>query len=420
MIASVARLLGFFARALAAQVAQEPFSDPTALVWAAPFASVALVVLLLENAASALLTTALFSASLTMMTGHPTLGLFSLLTGCAAVFFHRRAERPVRLLRVGASVGLSAVAVVVALEVVRGVFSGFPRLALEAGAALIGALLSVALVQLVLPVAEAVFERTSDLRLMELARRDSPVLRSLAVSAPATYQHSVLVGILAESAADAVGANPTLCSTAALYHDIGKLNRVRYFVENTRGNESPHDDLPPAVSADIIRRHVSDGIEDARRLKLPPDIVDVIPQHHGTRLIRFFYEKAKSEANGAAVDEAAFRYAGPKPQTREAGIIMMADSVEAAARSLETPGPAELARVIDRIVESLVEDDQLTESGLTLGDMRAIRTSFLSTLGGIHHGRVPYPGFDFSRPSAPPPEDSAVGGRAGAPAAAEA
>lgn len=418
---AVARLLGFFARALAAQVAQEPFSDPAALVWAAPFASVALVVLLLENAASALLTTALFSASLTMMTGHPTLGLFSLLTGCAAVFFHRRAERPVRLLRVGASVGLSAVAVVVALEVVRGVFSGFPRLALEAGAALIGALLSVALVQLVLPVAEAIFERTSDLRLMELARRDSPVLRSLAVSAPATYQHSVLVGILAESAADAIGANPALCSTAALYHDIGKLNRVRYFVENTRGDESPHEDLPPEVSADIIRRHVSDGIEDARRLKLPPDIVDVIPQHHGTRLIRFFYEKAKrqAEANGGSVDEAAFRYAGPKPQTREAAIIMMADSVEAAARSLETPGPEELARVIDRIVESLVEDDQLTESGLTFGDMRAVRTSFLSTLGGIHHGRVPYPGFDFRRPSAPPPEDSAVG-RAGAPAAAEA
>lgn len=409
----LARVLGFFGRALAAQLAQEPFSDPTALVWAAPFASAALLTLLLENTSSALLTGALFSVSVAIMTGSLPLGLFALLTGFAAVFFHRRSERPVRALRVGALVGLVAVVLVVAMELLRGGYGGLPRLALEAASAFLGGLFSAALTQLALPFFEAVFERTSENRLMELSRRDSPLLRELALTAPATYQHSVLVGILAESAAAAVGANPALCSTAALYHDIGKLRRARYFVENIRG-ESPHESLPPEESADIIRRHVTEGIEYARRMKLPQDIVDVIPQHHGTRLIRFFHEKAKrlAEEEGRPLDEAAFRYAGPKPQTREAAIIMMADGVEAAARSVRVPGREELERVIDRITESLVEDRQLDECDLTLGDLSRVRASFLSTLQGIHHGRVSYPGFEFDRSEGPRAEagETPVGG----------
>lgn len=418
----LARVLGFFGTALAAQLAQEPFSDPTALVWAAPFAAAALLTLLLENTSSALLTGALFAASVAIMTGSLTVGLFALLTGFAAVFIHRRSERPVRALRVGALVGLVGMALVVAMELLRGGYGGLPRLALEAASAFLGGLFSAALTQLALPVFEAVFERTSENRLMELSRRDSPLLRDLALSAPATYQHSVLVGLLAESAAAAVGANPALCSTAALYHDIGKLRRAGYFVENIRG-ESPHEALTPEESADIIRRHVTEGIEYARRMKLPQDIVDVIPQHHGTRLIRFFYEKAKKraeeEGRPAPVDEAAFRYAGPKPQTREAAIIMIADGVEAAARSVRVPGREELERVIDRIMESLVEDHQLTECDLTLGDMSRVRASFLSTLQGIHHGRVSYPGFDFDRRGAARAEGgeaeaSPVGAGAGA------
>lgn len=412
---ALARVLGLFGRAIAAQLAQEPFSDPTALVWAAPFASAALLTLLLENTSSAILTGAVFAASVSIMTGSLTLGLFVLLTGFAAVFFHRRSERPVRALRVGALVGLTAMALVVAMELLRGGYGGLPRLALEAVSAFVGGLFSAALTQLALPFFEAVFERTSENRLMELSRRDSPLLRDLALTAPATYQHSVLVGILAESAAAAVGANPALCSTAALYHDIGKLRRAGYFAENIRG-DSPHEALTPEESADIIRRHVTEGIEYAHRMRLPRDIVDVIPQHHGTKLIRFFHEKAKrlSEERGRPVDESAFRYAGPKPQTREAAIIMMADGVEAAARSVRVPGREELERVIDRILESLVEDRQLTDCDLTLGDMSRVRASFLSTLQGIHHGRVSYPGFEFDRPSPPRAEDTEMPVGAGA------
>jgi len=210
------------------------------------------------------------------------------------------------------------------------------------------------------------------------------------------------VGVLSESAAEAIGANSAWCATAALYHDIGKLNRADYFVENFRG-DSPHDGLAPHESAAIIRSHVADGIRDARRLGLPKDIVDVIPQHHGTRRIRVFYQKARELAarTGENVDESLFRYAGPKPQTREAAIVMIADSVEAASRSIREPTREELGRVIDKIVESVLEDDQLTECDITLADMTRIRASFLATLSSMYHRRVAYPGFEFRQGAGP-------------------
>ena len=395
---TLTRVLGFIGRGAAAQFVSEPFSDPTAYLWGVPFAAFALLVVMLETQQSAVVTQGLFAATLALMTGNLQLALFALLTGFGAIFIYRIAERRSQLLRVGTLVGILGAVLVVAMELVTGDFGGPSRLALEAVSAFAGGLLAGPLVILLLPVLEWVFERTSDMRLMELSQRDNPVLRQLALSAPGTYQHSVTVGMLSESAADAIGANPTFCATAALYHDIGKLNRAGYFVENMRG-ETPHDLLSPEKSADIIRRHVTEGIEAAERMNLPRDIVDVIPQHHGTRIIKVFYEKAKAAAarDGSEADESLFRYAGPRPQTREAGIIMMADSIEAAARSLKNPTPADFEQVIDRIMDAIVEDDQLAECDLTLSDMARIRESFLSTLRGIHHERLPYPGFDFGR-----------------------
>ena len=196
-----------------------------------------------------------------------------------------------------------------------------------------------------------------------------------------------------------MGANSSFCAAAALYHDIGKLSRANYYVENFRG-ASPHDALSPEESASIIRHHVTDGIRAGRNLNLPQDVLDVIPQHHGTRLIRVFYEKARkaAEARGETVDEKPFRYGGPRPQTREAAIIMISDSVEAAARSVKDPTREKFERVVDRILESIVEDDQLVECDITLRDMDRIRHSLLATLLGIHHKRLSYPGFDFARP----------------------
>ena len=416
---TLTRVLAFVGRGAAAQLASEPFSDPSVYLWGVPFAALALLVVILETQQSAVITQGLFAATLALMTGNLKLGLFALLTGFGAIFIYQVVERRSQLLRVGTLVGLLGVGPVVAMELVTGDFGGLTRLSLEAVSAFAGGLLCGPLVILLLPVLESVFERTSEMRLMELSQRDSPLLRQLALTAPGTYQHSVTVGVLSESAADAIGANSTFCATAALYHDIGKLNRAGYFIENIRG-ESPHDLLPPEKSADIIRRHVSEGIEAAERLNLPKDIVDVIPQHHGTRLIRVFYEKARTLAaqNGSEADESLFRYAGPRPQTRETAIIMMADSIEAAARSLKNPTGAEFEEVIDRIMGAIVDDDQLVECDLTLGDMARIRESFLSSLQGIHHERVPYPGFDFGRRQragtpAPGPALPAAGGGPG-------
>lgn len=395
---TLTRALGFVGRGVAAQLVSEPFSDPSVYLWGVPFAALALLVVILETQQSAVVTQALFAAALALMTGNMKLALFALLTGFGAIFIYRVAERRNQLLRAGTLVGLLGAVLVVAMELVTGEFGGLPRLFLEVVSAFVGGLLAGPLVILLLPALEAVFERTSEMRLMELSQRDNPLLRRLALQAPGTYQHSVTVGMLSESAANAIGANPTFCATAALYHDIGKLNRAGYFVENMRG-ETPHDKLAPEKSADIIRRHVTEGIEAAEKLNLPKDIVDVIPQHHGTRIIKVFYEKARmlAASNGSEVDESFFRYGGPRPQTREAAIIMMADSIEAAARSLKNPTRPEFQQVIDRIMGAIVEDDQLVECDLTLSDMARIRSSFLSTLQGIHHERLPYPGFDFGR-----------------------
>ncbi len=392
---AITRVLGFLWRAVVAQAGGPVFSDSSIYIWAVPYASVALLMVILENRASATLTMGVFAALVTLMTGSLAVGPFALISGLIALLVHSRMERRTEVLRLGSLVGIGGALLVLGIELVRAE-SGPMQLAIESASAFAGGLLTGPLLILALPVLETVFERTSDLRLMELARRDNPILRRLALYAPGTYQHSVLVGILSESAASAIGANAILCSTAALYHDIGKLRRAEYFVENVRG-ENPHRHLPPRESAIIIRKHVEEGVRDAERLGLPKDIVDVIPQHHGTRPIRVFLEKAREAAarTGETVNEDDFRYPGPKPQTREAAIVMMADSIEAAARSVTKPSRAELERVIDRILDTLADDDQLDECDLKLRDMVRIRESFLATLEGIHHQRISYPGFDF-------------------------
>ena len=369
-------------------------------VFAVPYAAVPLLSVILENRATAVLNATVFAALVTVMTGNVIVGPFALVSGLIAVLAHSRMARRTDVVRLGSLVGAGSVVVVLGLDLLRADGGDPVRLAVEAASAFGGGLLTAPLVILLLPALEAAFERTSDLRLMELARRDNPVLRRLALYAPGTYQHSVLVGLLSESAASAIGANAILCSTGALYHDIGKLRRAEFFVENMRG-ANPHDHLPPRQSAIIIIKHVEEGIRDAERLGLPKDIVDMVPQHHGTRRLRVFLERARKAAaeNGGTVREEDFRYPGPKPQTREAAIVMMADSIEAAARSVEKPSRVELERVIDRIVDSMMEDDQFDESDLRLGDMVRIRESFLATLEGIHHRRISYPGFDFRKPA---------------------
>ncbi len=241
----------------------------------------------------------------------------------------------------------------------------------------------------------SLFGVTTTLQLQELARLDHPLLQELLRRAPGTYHHSIMVANLAEQAAEKIKANGALIRVGAFYHDIGKMNRAPFFSENQEGI-NPHDALDPYTSARIILSHVTDGLELARRYKLPDRIRDFIAEHHGTRLVKGFYFKAQSlvEEDGGKVDKEPFRYPGPRPRSRETGIVLMADAIESTSRALQ---PDSL-RGIEKLVNSLIDEDimggQLDESGLTLGDVQLIRDSFIKTLKGRFHVRVKYPGND--------------------------
>jgi hypothetical protein len=249
-----------------------------------------------------------------------------------------------------------------------------------------------------LPLCERLFLVTTEIRLSELGNLNLPLIRELILKAPGTYSHSVAVGTLAEAAAKAVGLNPLFVRVACLYHDIGKSLRPEYFVENQAGG-NPHDQISPEESARIVKEHVSEGIRIARAANLPPAIVDIIPQHHGTKSLTLFFEKAKKMAGSQSVKVRPedFRYPGPKPQSKEAAIIMLADAVEAAARTLEDHSQERLLELTQRIVSSTAEDGQFSECEITLADLERITFSFVQTLSSFYHSRITYPGFDFNQ-----------------------
>ena len=245
-----------------------------------------------------------------------------------------------------------------------------------------------------------VFERTfgvtTDLTLLELSDTNRPLLKELSLRAPGTFNHSLQVANLAEAAADAVGANALQARIGALYHDIGKMLKPEYYIENQQPGDNPHDRVTPYMSALIIASHVKDGLELGREYDLPEGVLNFIPTHHGTTLMEFFFRKAK-ELRGPEdppVDEMEFRYPGPRPQTNEQGIVMLSDSVEAASRSLDKPTPKRLENLVDSIFRARIEEGQLDGCALTFADLNHIKETFLSILGGIYHFRVKYPDQD--------------------------
>ncbi|HLT46322.1 MAG TPA: HDIG domain-containing protein [Rubricoccaceae bacterium] len=237
------------------------------------------------------------------------------------------------------------------------------------------------------------FRVTTDLALLELSDTNRPLLKELSLRAPGTFNHSLQVANLAEAAADAVGANALRARVGALYHDIGKMLKPEYFIENQQPGENPHDRITPYMSALIIASHVKDGLELGREHHLPQVVLDFIPTHHGTTMMEFFYRRAMEQQgeNDPPVDEAEFRYPGPRPSTAEQAIVMLADSVEAASRSLDKPTPRRLEALIDAIFRARTEDGQLGGSPITFADLSRIKETFLSILCGIYHFRVKYP-----------------------------
>ncbi|RMF57210.1 MAG: HDIG domain-containing protein [Calditrichaeota bacterium] len=243
---------------------------------------------------------------------------------------------------------------------------------------------------------EYIFKMTTDSTLLELSDLNKPLLRQLAIRAPGTYHHSIMVGNLSEAAAEAIGANALLARVASYYHDIGKMDKPEYFVENQKGGKNPHEKLTPTMSCLILISHVKRGLEIAEQFKLPREICEFIPQHHGTNLIKFFYHKAlenaKAQNGEAEVNEASFRYHGPRPQSKEAGIVMLADAVEAGSRTLKDPTISRIKSMVNSVIQERLLDAELEECPLTLRDLKRIAESFVNNLAGMFHGRVEYPG----------------------------
>ena len=311
------------------------------------------------------------------------------LMGMAGVI---RVKERSAVIKSGLKVGLVNVAAILGLGLAdQSLLSQSALMHILAG--LLSGTLSGVIVTGLIPLFEMTFRYTTDVKLLELANLDRPVLRELMVQAPGTYHHSVIVGAMVEAASEAIGANPLLAKVSAYYHDLGKMKKPLYFVENQGQGENRHEKLAPSMSSLILISHVKDGVELARQHKLSPEIIDIIQQHHGTSLIAYFYQKANSgrTPDQAEINIEDYRYPGPKPQTREAGLVMLADSVEAASRSLPDPNPARIQGMVQKLINNIFSDGQLDECELTLKDLHLIARSFNKILSGIFHRRISYP-----------------------------
>jgi len=263
-----------------------------------------------------------------------------------------------------------------------------------AAAGFVGGILSSFVATIFLPMFESFFNYTTDIKLLELSSLNHPLMQDLMKKAPGTYHHAMNVGSMVDAAAAEIGANPLLGKVMAYYHDIGKMEHSSYFIENQRRGHNPHDDISPHMSKTIIIAHVKDGAEMAIAHKLGKPIVDGILQHHGTTLISYFYNRAlegQDEDTTGAVEESEFRYPGPKPQFKEAALVMLADSIEATARSLDEPTPGRLNSIVENIIESKFMDSQLDECNLSIQDLAKIKETFKRLLLGIYHQRMDYP-----------------------------
>ncbi|MHB9093213.1 MAG: HD family phosphohydrolase [Eubacteriales bacterium] len=358
-----------------------------------PMAAASMLLAILLDTKLALLVTAVLSGMVGVITGNELrFALVGLISGVVGVYSVSKLSQRSDLAKAGLVYISSAnILAIVSVELVtRGVNS--TALAVGAVVGLLNGIFSAILTIGVLPYLESAFGITSSVKLLELANPGQPLLKRLLMEAPGTYHHSIIVGNLAEAAADAVGGDSLLVRVGSYYHDIGKLRRAYFFIENQLTSENPHDKITPNLSTLIITSHTKDGTEMAREQKLPKPILNIIEQHHGTSLVSFFFYCAlDNEKNERGVNEEDFRYEGPKPQTKEAALVMMADSVEAAVRALQKPTPGRIEGLVRRVIKDKLQDGQLDECNLTFKDLDTIALAFVRVLSGIFHTRVEYP-----------------------------
>ncbi len=315
---------------------------------------------------------------------------FMILIGLASSFFTFQLNDRRDFVKAGVFLGLLSSFIIVMVEWITGTIQ-IKSLLISASLGFGNGLISAAITLGLLPYLEDLFRIITPMKLLDLTNQDTPLLRELLSKAPGTYHHSMMVASLAEPAAKAIKANAILTRVAAYYHDIGKIKRPSFFIENQTKGQNPHNKITPQLSSLIILSHPGDGMEMAKQQRLPKNVVELIGQHHGTSLLSFFYYKILRQDNMDDVDETQFRYSGKKPESKEAVILMIADAVEAAIRTIDRITPAKIETMIDKIIKEKFDDSQFDQADITMKDIYLIKHSFLKTLYGIHHARIEYP-----------------------------
>ncbi len=365
------------------------------LLYAAPVATGSMLIALMVNARMAFIFAALSALTTSLaIEGGVYLYCFYFVAGIVGLHGMSGITDRNSILRSGLVVGVVNMISILAIKMALGQLTAIEEL-YELGFGFVGGVFSGLLVLGLAPLLEPL-GYTTNVRLLELANLNHPLLKHLSMEAPGTYHHSIMVGNLAEAAATLIGANPLLARVGAYYHDIGKVGKKAkpgYFIENQQRGLNPHDKLEPSMSALILVAHVKQGVEKAREYRLGTPIIDIIQQHHGTNLIRYFYNKALERAgkDHNSVSEDKYHYPGPRPQTKESALVMMADVVEAACRTLNDPTPARIQKRVQSLIMGLFSDGQLDQSTLTLKDLHAVTKTFVRALQGILHSRVEYP-----------------------------
>ena len=365
--------------------------------------------------------------------------IFALICGFVAVYRTHKVRRRNRLVSAGASVGLACVVVAFSFGFIQwpGMGQdpeGWQLTAKQVIAAIAVSTFTAILVGGMLPGIEDLFRITTGISWIELADLNHPLLKRMTIEAPGTYHHSLVVANLAEAAAEAVGANPAMCRVCSYFHDIGKLTKPEYFIENIGEGENPHDELTPTMSALIVIAHVKDGVDLALKHKLNKEIISIIKEHHGTSVIQYFYHRAltqreefeKSVEEGKSreedtpeVDKKSFCYPGPTPRTRESAIVSLADAVESASRTLQKPTPAKIEQLIDGITSGRLGEAQLDSCSLTLKDLKVIKASFATTLRSMMHNRISYPKIEGEGKSLTEKKGMENGKKSGSPTATQ-
>ncbi|WP_312753077.1 HD family phosphohydrolase [Rummeliibacillus suwonensis] len=361
-----------------------------------PAAVIPMLILVLVNERIALLTTTMTAAvgGIVFQEGYSSVlqmevSLYIIFSGFASIYFMRNAKKRSSVMKTSLYVAAVNIAFISFYLLLSQSNYGAKELAYYIIAAISSAILSGALMLGLLPFIESAFGMLTTYRLIELANPNHPLLKKILVETPGTYHHSIMVANLADAACEAIGADGLLARVGCYYHDIGKTRRPGFFVENQMSGINPHDQLPTTTSKDIIIAHVEDGAKILEQHKMPKEIVDVARQHHGTSLVKYFFFKEKE--NNPDVEESEFRYAGPKPQTKEIAIISVADSVEAAVRSMKTPTSEGIKQLVHNIVQDKLQDGQFDECDLSIRELKTVEYVFCATLNGIFHSRIEYP-----------------------------